>query len=145
MVTRLQTQQTKNTSDIEIYSSFADAVEKIYSSEGISGFYSGWGQDTVASVSSNFFYQLAYQFLRDRRLRRAAVRGEKTLGVVEELLVGALAGIFSRFFTTPMNNVVTRKQTSGQSSLNGKAASSSQILKDIYREKGITGLILKYV
>lgn len=68
------------------------------------------------------------------------MRGEKTLGVVEELLVGALAGVFSRFFTTPMSNLVTRKQTSGQNSPNGKVASSTSIVKDIYNEKGITGM-----
>jgi hypothetical protein len=68
------------------------------------------------------------------------MRGEKTLGAVEELLVGALAGVFSRFFTTPMNNIVTRKQTSGQASADGKPASSLAIIKDIYREKGVTGI-----
>ena len=60
---------------------------------------------------------------------------------MEELLVGALAGVFSRFFTTPMNNLVTRKQTSGQTSSDGKPASSASIIKDIYREKGITGIL----
>jgi hypothetical protein len=67
------------------------------------------------------------------------LKGEKTLGVVEELLVGALAGVFSRFFTTPMNNLVTRKQTSGQNSPDGKVKSSVRIIKDIYSEKGISG------
>jgi hypothetical protein len=67
-------------------------------------------------------------------------RGEKGLGVVEELAVGALAGVFSRFFTTPMSNVVTRKQTSGQHSGDGKVKSSVSIVKDIYSEKGITGI-----
>lgn len=140
MVTRLQTQrQTKGTNNVDIYASISDAIKKIYASEGISGFYSGWTHDTIASVSSNFFYHFAYQYLREKRVRRAALRGKKTLSVVEELIVGALAGIFSRFFTTPMNNVVTRKQTSGQNSHHGKAFSSMQILKDIYNEKGITG------
>jgi hypothetical protein len=144
MVTRLQTQrQSKNANGIELYTSFADAIEKIYSSEGISGFYSGWEQDTIASVSSTFFYHLAYQFLREKRLRRAISKGEKNLGAVEELLVGALAGVFSRFFTTPMNNLVTRKQTSGQNSADGKVASSAKIVQDIYNEKGITGTILR--
>jgi len=62
--------------------------------------------------------------------------------MAEELLVGALAGVFSRFFTTPMNNVVTRKQTAGQNSPSGEVPSSAQILKDIYNEKGITGALM---
>jgi hypothetical protein len=91
-------------------------------------------------VSSTFFYHFAYQWLRERRVKRAVARGEKGLGVVEELAVGALAGVFSRFFTTPMSNVVTRKQTSGQHSGDGKVKSSVSIVKDIYSEKGITGV-----
>jgi len=77
--------------------------------------------------------------MREKRLRKATARGEKNLGIIEELLVGALAGVFSRFFTTPMSNLVTRKQTSGQTAADGKPASSTQIIKDIYNEKGITG------
>ena len=64
------------------------------------------------------------------------------MGAMEELLMGALARVFSRFFTTPMNNLVTRKQTSGQTSSDGKPASSASILRDIYREKGITGILV---
>ena len=93
----------------------------------------------MANVTSTFFYHFAYQYLREKRLRRAVLKGEKTLGIVEELLVGALAGVFSRFFTTPLSNLVTRKQTSGQNSPNGKVASSASILRDIYNEKGFTG------
>jgi Mitochondrial carrier protein len=40
-----------------------------------------------------------------------------------------------------MNNLVTRKQTSGQTSKDGKPASSASIIRDIYREKGITGTL----
>ena len=58
---------------------------------------------------------------------------------MEELIVGTLAGVFSRFFTTPMNNLVTRKQTSGQNSGEGRVKSSVNIIKDIYNEKGVTG------
>jgi Mitochondrial carrier protein len=86
-------------------------------------------------MSSTFFYHFAYQYLREKRLRRA---------VIEELLVGAVAGVFSRFFTTPLSNLVTRKQTAGQGS-NGKVASSATILRDIYNEKGLTGILLSYI
>jgi hypothetical protein len=95
-------------------------------------------------MSSTFFYHFAYQYLREKRLRRAVSKGEKTLGIIEELLVGAVAGVFSRFFTTPLSNLVTRKQTAGQGS-NGKVASSATILRDIYNEKGLTGTLLSYI
>jgi adenine nucleotide transporter 17 len=90
----------------------------------------------MANMSSTFFYHFAYQYFREKRLRRALAKG-KSLGVIEELVVGALAGVFARFFTTPLSNLVTRKQTAGQ---NGKAASSAKILREIYDEKGLTGL-----
>jgi hypothetical protein len=138
IVTRLQTQnRTKNTSSANTYTSFLDALQKIHASEGISGLYAGWEQDTIANMSSTFFYHFAYQYLREKRVRRAAKKGVQ-LGVVEELVVGALAGIFSRFFTTPLSNLVTRKQTAGQNG-NGKVKSSMAIFKDIYEEKGMTG------
>jgi hypothetical protein len=93
-------------------------------------------------MSSTFFYHFAYQYLREKRIKRAVLRGEKTLGIIEELIVGALAGVFSRFFTTPLSNLVTRKQTAGQNSPNGRIASSAAILRDIYNEKGITGYLV---
>ena len=144
IVTRLQTQrQTEIASGAErYYDSIINAIEKIYRAEGLKGFYAGWAQDTIASISSTFFYHFAYQFLRKKRHRLAAQRGEKSLGAVEELAVGALAGIFARFLTTPLNNVVTRKQTSGQASTNGNSASSWSIIKGVYFEKGITGYSL---
>ncbi len=86
-------------------------------------------------MASTFFYHFAYNFVRDRRLAsHAASHGGKTprvLGVFEELSVGAVAGIFSRFLTSPASNIVTRKQVKGGSSM--------QIIHDIYRESGITG------
>lgn len=93
-------------------------------------------------MSSTFFYHFAYQYLREKRIKRAVLRGEKTLGIIEELIIGALAGVFSRFFTTPLSNLVTRKQTAGQNSPNGRIASSATILRDIYNEKGITGYLV---
>jgi hypothetical protein len=93
-------------------------------------------------MSSTFFYHFAYQYLREKRIKRAVLRGEKTLGIIEELIVGALAGVFSRFFTTPLSNLVTRKQTAGQNSPDGRIASSATILRDIYNEKGITGYLV---
>lgn len=53
------------------------------------------------------------------------------LGIFDELSIGAAAGVLSRFATSPMSNVVTRSQTQG--------GSSTAIVRDIYRDKGITG------
>lgn len=49
-------------------------------------------------------------FLRHQRLKQLPPN-TNTLPVLEELSVGILAGAISKFFTTPIANVVTRKQT----------------------------------
>jgi len=49
-------------------------------------------------------------FLRHQRLKQLPPN-TTTLPVLEELSVGILAGAISKFFTTPIANVVTRKQT----------------------------------
>ena len=49
-------------------------------------------------------------FLRHQRLKQLPP-DTTTLPVLEELSVGILAGAISKFFTTPIANVVTRKQT----------------------------------
>ena len=49
-------------------------------------------------------------FLRHQRLKQLPPN-TTTLPVLEELSVGIIAGAISKFFTTPIANVVTRKQT----------------------------------
>ena len=152
VVTRFQTQRqvvTKPGDTVkkqeEPYESLIDAFRRIHSGEGVSGFYAGWSHDTVANVSSTFFYHYAYSFVRDRRLQSRRLRNGgaevHTLGVVEELAVGAVAGIFSRFFTTPVSNIVTRKQTARQAQSTDQIPTTESIVKDIYREKGVTGRV----
>ena len=68
----------------------------------------------------------------------------KHLPVVDELSVGFLAGAFSKFLTTPIANLVTRKQTSSMLSSRepGKdteQASLHSIASQIRAEKGVQG------
>jgi hypothetical protein len=67
----------------------------------------------------------------------------KALPVSDELGVGALAGACSKFFTTPIANIVTRKQTSSMVSARSKKNSAkpsvSDIASEIRSEKGIQG------
>ena len=66
-----------------------------------------------------------------------------TLPVLDELAVGALAGACSKFFTTPISNVVTRKQTAAMVSARSESKvtepSVSDIATSIRDEKGIQG------
>lgn len=85
--------------------------------------------------------------MRERRLQAQAHRGNnsRTLGMVEEISIGVLAGAFSKFITSPVSNIVTRKQVAALQStsenVDGKKTvpSVKRIVDDIYQKKGITG------
>ncbi len=143
VVTRLQTQkllEEKNEGH-RSYESIYDAFQRIYKEEGVKAFYHGVYQDTANSMASTFFYHLAYNFIRTRALRMRSKDADslKTLGIATELGIGAVAGLFSRFLTTPINNVVVRKQTASMFH-KGSKKSSSEILECIYHDKGLQGL-----
>ncbi|KAF3906434.1 hypothetical protein ABW20_dc0105479 [Dactylellina cionopaga] len=85
--------------------------------------------------------------MRQRRLQAnvsSSGKAPKTLGVFEELSVGMLAGAFAKFFTAPIANVVTRKQTAALRKKNNSSAKNipsegGSVIQDIYAEKGILG------
>lgn len=99
-------------------------------------------QDTGKSIADSFLFFLFYDYVRTKRLQGHG--GKATaLPMLEELGVGALAGACSKFFTTPMANIVTRKQTASMVSARSKTKSSepsvADIASSIMSEKGIQG------
>jgi hypothetical protein len=149
IITRLQIQRQlrkdrSTPSDIE-YGSLRDAVQKIYSNEGgLAGFYTGVLQDTGKTIADSFFFFLAYTFLRSRRIAaRRNGSSEAVLPAIEELTVGFMAGSFTKLLTTPIANIVTRKQASVMTSAKpdelAREPKTSQIAHDILNEKGILG------
>lgn len=120
IITRLQIQrQLANSkvgsSDDDKYQNIWDAARKIYRDEGgLAGLYTGIGQDTGKTIADSFLFFLVYTFLRQYRLekRGASSASAKSLPVGDELAVGFVAGSFTKLFTTPLSNIVTRKQTS---------------------------------
>ena len=148
VITRLQVQHhlaqggVENNEDEE-YKDISDAVQKIYAHEGgIKAFYSGVWDDTAKGVVDSFLFFLAYNFLRESRKRE---KGVKKLPVLDELGVGMFAGAFSKFVTTPIQQVVTRKQTAAmvaartRNSSASAALSTKDILLQIKDERGIQG------
>ncbi|KAI9852265.1 MAG: hypothetical protein M1838_001307 [Thelocarpon superellum] len=149
IITRLQVQrQLRKESSLPHdgeYLGIRDAFVKIYHDEGgVAAFYTGVAQDTGKSVLDAFLFFLAYNFLRQRQLQSKG-HPQKHLPVLEELNVGFLAGAFAKLITTPIANIVTRKQTSAmiaaRSSKGSKAAAPSarSIATAIYQEKGFQG------
>lgn len=146
IVARLQAQRGRSTADKdkdeeekeEEYTGIIDAAWKLYRKGGVKEFYPGLAQDTAKTVADNFLFFLAYSFIRQRRIkarfgeRRARKHSSAVLPVLDELVIGVLAGAFSKLFTTPLANIVTRKQTGGDTT-------SSDIAAQIRSEKGIKG------
>lgn len=78
--------------------------------------------------------------LRKQRLR---IMGPSHRGgplpISEELGIGIAAMALAKLFSSPMSNIVTRKQTSAMLYPHAKTPSFVNIYQDIMREKGITG------
>lgn len=144
VVARLQVQkQLQGENERPRYDGILDAIEKIYEREGgISAFYNGVPHEVFKGVTDSFLFFLAYSYVRQSRL--AAQGGRKSLGALEEIGVGVVAGAFSKFCTTPIQNIVTRKQTAAMTALDGNTAippatSTRDIAYEIRKEKGLQG------
>ncbi|ORY18128.1 mitochondrial carrier domain-containing protein [Clohesyomyces aquaticus] len=145
IITRLQAQKQFQTANKDAdYKGVRDAVEKIYHHEGgIRAFYSGVIPETLKGVADSFLFFLAYTYVRQKRLD---MRGSThTLGVLDEIGVGMVAGAFSKLFTTPVQNIVTRKQTAAMVAARNPMSSTSpnlsakDIALQIRHEKGLQG------
>jgi hypothetical protein len=144
VVARLQVQkQLQGANEKPRYDGILDAVEKIYEREGgLSAFYNGVPHEVFKGVTDSFLFFLAYSYVRQSRL--AAQGGRKSLSALEEIGVGVVAGAFSKLCTTPIQNIVTRKQTAAMTALDGStaippASSTRDIAYEIRKEKGLQG------
>lgn len=128
----------------EEYTSIRDAIHKIYTREGgLSAFYVGLLQDTSKTIADSFLFFLLYNFLRQSRLKYHK-GSAKHLSAIDELGVGFLAGAFSKLCTTPIANIVTRKQSLSMISarstkLKPHDISVRAIAHKIKTEKGLPG------
>ncbi|KAG9498945.1 hypothetical protein J7337_009756 [Fusarium musae] len=125
VTTRLKAQRKTGGSTGD-YDGVISAFRGIPANEGgIKALYSGLGTDVAKSVVDSFLFFGFYNYLRPRHRKPK---------IVEELLVGAVAGGCARALTTPISNVVTRKQ------MLGSDQSLLQILSEIQKESGLLGL-----
>lgn len=142
--TRLKVQRQLASS--QAYAGILDAFHRIYATEGgLRAFFVGLRADAAKSAVDSFLFFLFYNWFRARRLHGR----RRHLNAAEELAVGAAAGAASRLFTTPLSNVVTRRQTASLVSGEEEAArdvdrSLAEVLGEIRREKGVLGLWAGY-
>lgn len=144
VITRLQVQrQLKRDGKHAHYTGIIDAIETIYEREGgLGAFYSGIAPEVIKGVADSFLFFLAYSYARQRRLD--ARGGGKSLPALEEIGVGVVAGAFSKFWTTPLQQIVTRKQTAAMmkddaSTNTTTSFDAKSIAQGILREKGLQG------
>lgn len=146
-VTRSQIQQQRAkaaTSHGSGDRSLIDVIVEIYEDgHGLSGFTVGLLPDTMKTIADSFLFFLVYDSLRRSRTRNRKAKSAH-LSAIDELGIGFLAGAFCKFLTSPLANVVTRKQTSHVPSnhrQNSKIEKESlrAIALEIKREKGIRG------
>jgi len=167
VVTRLKVQQRLEGSDTSShssssdkdshYDSLPDAFRKIHAHEGgIPAFYSGLLEDTVKTVLDSFFLFLFYNVLR--RLRRTrfppSASRNSAWRILDELSIGVVAGAATKAITTPIQNIVTRKQIAAVASAKqssdkepkqlGRKTSVRDMITQIYKTKGIRGFYSGY-
>lgn len=120
----------------EAYDGVVAALRGIGAREGGPGaLYSGLGADVAKSVVDSFLFFGIYNYLRRRRRGQGQGREERRPRVLEELAVGAVAGAMARLFTTPISNVVTRKQMPSK-----KQQGLREMMADMRSQGGILGL-----
>lgn len=124
--------------------------------QSIAALYTGLTTESAKSVLDSFLFFLFYEFFKSRSLlgrysrsrRGGAGNGSGAAwGVFEELSAGILAGACSRAFTTPIANVVIRKQTGSMlegDEADGRKLGVREIVNSILKEKGVTGLWAGY-
>ncbi|KDR75555.1 hypothetical protein GALMADRAFT_68813 [Galerina marginata CBS 339.88] len=123
---------------------------------GWRAFYDGLWADTCATLLSNFFYFYCYAFLRSLSTRRLLslrtrsstkpqISGSHKPTMIEELILGFIAGVASRAISTPLNIVTLRLQTEREVSevdtenkIN-KPMGMIDVVKAIYQEAGLSG------
>ena len=134
------------------YSSLLDAMKKIYKTEGgLKAFYTGCAPDVGKGIIDSFMFFLFYNVLRQLEQRRGKTAH---LSVAKELGVGVVAGSISKFFTTPIQNIVTRQQTAALVSARDPSSSATpgesdklsvkDIALQIREERGIAGFWAGY-
>ena len=103
-----------------VYSNFREAVRKIYSSEGVLGFYSAW----KPTVSRNVPFVIVTFSLREVLQRKNVEfkerndekKGQLKLSSSDNLLIGITSALTAGFFTQPIDVIKTRMMTQSASS-----------------------------
>ncbi|KAF9524865.1 adenine nucleotide transporter [Crepidotus variabilis] len=137
-----------------------DVLLRIYSKEGILGWYRGFGATMLNTFSQQYAYFFFYSLVRSSYIKRLSSKlppGSKIpqLSTAAELLLGAAAGALAQIFTIPVSVIATRQQVGRQGKETSKDPeifllddkeytddSFMGVAREIVEEEGVTGLWL---
>lgn len=119
------------------YKNSLDALKKIYAKQGIKGLYVGLSSSLLGTAVQSFTYFYWHSFVRKlwARLKRLQLKSlNKSNSTIEELLLGMVAAALGQLFTTPINVISTRQQTSPQ-----KNPTFIKAGENVWKEDGLKG------
>ncbi|KAJ7126831.1 adenine nucleotide transporter [Mycena epipterygia] len=147
--TRIQASKGKSKDEL----SMLTVLLRIFKTEGISGFYRGFGATMLNTFSMQYAYFFFYSFVRNSYINRLARKlpvgaALPVLSTAAELLIGAIAGALAQIFTIPVSVIATRqqvgRQTGSKPTANDKVEDDSflGVAREIVEEEGVGGLWL---
>lgn len=121
------------------YKNSLDALKKIYAKQGIPGLYVGLSSSLLGTAVQSFTYFYWYSFVRKlwarlKRLQLQRLKLSNANSTIEELLLGMVAAALGQLFTTPINVLSTRQQTSPE-----KNPTFIKAGENVWKEDGIKG------
>lgn len=146
----VRTRLTTQLEGREHYRGISDAINKIYRTEGVTGFYSGISPTLLVAVPNFAISYGVYGTLKEYTLddelfynlqRIDAESGEKKLGFLLTVLCGAASGTLATLVTFPMDTIRRRMQIQNlHITEKSKRLSSMQQFYTLCRREGFSSL-----
>jgi len=120
-----------------IYPNFAAAVQTIYATEGIRGFYAAWLPTVSRNVPFVAITFTSFAALQRRRLRQRGGDGPATLSTLESLAVGVASALIGGLCTQPIDVVKTRMMTQAAASGALPYANALDCVRTMVAQEGV--------
>ena len=130
--------RTKIQSEKLNYKEICNAVRSAIKSHGWLSLYRGWVSTVWRDVPFSMIYWFNYETFKTHLMK---YKHNQNLNSFQTFLCGASAGSLAAFLTCPLDVVKTQRQVQlGEVDLHNSSRKTYNIIKEIYRVKGIQGL-----
>jgi solute carrier family 25 protein 39/40 len=137
-VSPLELIRTKVQSEKLNYRDLAQTVRNAIKTQGFQSLYRGWVSTVWRDVPFSMIYWFNYESFKTFVMRH---QNNRTMNSLETFACGAAAGSIAAVLTCPFDVVKTHRQVQlGELDLNKKSRKTVNIIKEIYRIKGVQGL-----